>query len=280
VSKILQPIENQTITTQTNKQKLTKEQIIEIAKTCQNKQEFYVKHKKLYDYCTYKGFRKEVMLHIPHKKKWTETTLLEEAKKFRTRSQWLKNSTSSYNIAFKDKAIFDRCVEHMIYHGKFGDPNTIKYSYESCKEIYEQFNSITDLIKENRNVYSASIRNGWHKEFSKHMSRYKGYNVKWTFERVKEEASKYNSISEFKNNNRGAYFKAVYSKWLLDVIGHMTGGNKKWTVEKLVEVLAKHDSKKWYKVNECKAAFAYMKRHNLTKYIMKKIYVSNQSNPK
>ena len=51
----------------------------------------------------------------------------------------------------------------------------------------------------------------------------------------------------------------------------MTGGNKKWTVEKLVEVLAKHDSKKWYKVNECKAAFAYMKRHNLTKYIMKKL---------
>ena len=84
VSKILQPIENQTITTQTNKQKLTKEQIIEIAKTCQNKQEFYVKHKKLYDYCTYKGFRKEVMLHIPHKKKWTKESLIKEAKKYKT----------------------------------------------------------------------------------------------------------------------------------------------------------------------------------------------------
>ena len=275
--KLEEQLENQSIIRKPervlNTKKLTKEEIIDIAKGCENKQEFYTKYKKLYDYCTYVGIRKEVMSYVPHKKKWTEESLLNEAKKYNTRSEWLRKNTSSYNIALKNKELFEKCVAHMEYYGKFGESTMIKHTYELCKETYGKYDRLNDLIKNERNVYSAAIRNGWHQELSSHMTKYKGYNVKWTFEKVKQEALKYNSIGEFKDNNRGAYFKAIYSKWLMDVIGHMTGGNRKWNVDKLVEVLKKHDSKKWYKINECKAAFAYMKRHNLTNDVLNKIKV-------
>ena len=103
------------------------------------------------------------------------------------------------------------------------------------------------------------------------MDRYVTKNGRWTFDRVKEEALKYKSIKDFKNNNRNAYFKAVYSKWLLDVIGHMTEGNTKWTIDKIVDKLSQYDKKIWYKTPECKAAYYYMKRHDITDNVMTKL---------
>lgn len=248
------------------KNNLTKEQIIEIAKTCENKGEFIKKYYNIYTYLNKTDFKKEVMSMIPRKIKWTPESLIEDAQKYSSRSQWLKNNASAYNIANKSPELYQKCVAHMGASGKFGTPATHKkYTYENVKEVYSKYNTINELFNNDRNVYNAAIRNGWHKELSKDMKKYvtKKQQV-WTFERVKEEALKYNSIKEFKENNRNAYFKAVYSKWLVDVIGHMTGGNTKWTLEKIVERLSQHDKNSWYKNPSCRAAYYYMKRHNIT----------------
>jgi hypothetical protein len=247
-----------------NKKKYTKEEIIEIAKTCNNKGEFIKNYYKIYLYLGKTDFKKEIMSLIPRKIKWTPELLVEEAKKYKTRSQWLKNHASSYNISIKMPEIFAKCVEHMTYHGRFGDTKTLrKYTYEDVVEIYSKYTRIKDLFDNDRKIYNAAIRNGWHKELSKDMERYVTENSIWTFDKVKDEALKYNSIKEFKEGNRNAYFKAVYSKWLLEIIGHMTGGNTKWTLEKLVGVLKKHESSRWYKIPECKAPLAYIKRHKI-----------------
>jgi hypothetical protein len=160
----------------------------------------------------------------------------------------------------------------MIYHGKFGDTNLLrKHTYENVKEVYSKYSRIKDLFDNDRKVYNAAIRNGWHKELSKNMERYVTDNSTWTFEKVKVEALRYNSIKEFKEGNRSAYFKAVYSKWLLDIIGHMTGGNTKWTIEKLVSVLKNYEINRWYKTPECKAPLAYIKRHKIEEQVLNEL---------
>ena len=273
-------VDNQSVTNKTdeiiakkyNKHKYTKEEIIELAKTCENKGEFIKKYYNIYTYLGKTDFKKEVMVTIPRKIKWSDELLIEEAKKYKTRSQWLKKHASSYNIAVKNKELFNKCVEHMVYYGKFGDANGLrKYTYEDVKSVYLKYNNIGDLFKNDRKIYSAAMRNGWHKELSKNMDRYVSVNRTWTFDKVKEEALKYNSIKDFAKGNRPAYFKAIYSKWLLDVIGHMTGGNTKWTLEKIVEKLSQFDQKLWYKAPECRAAYYYMKRHNITNKVINEL---------
>jgi hypothetical protein len=252
-----------------NKNNLTKEQIIELAISCENKGEFIKKHYNIYTYLNKTSFKKEIMALIPRKIKWTPELLIGEARKYNSRSQWLKNNASSYNIANRDTELYKKCVEHMGSCGKFGEPNTVKkYTYEIVKDVYSKYNTINELFSNDRNIYNAAIRNGWHKEFSKDMQKYVTRKQVWTYERVKEEALKYNSIKEFREKNRSAYFKAVYSKWLVDVIGHMTGGNTKWTLEKIVDRLSKHDKNSWYKDPTCRAAYYYMKRHNISDKVL------------
>jgi hypothetical protein len=255
-----------------NKHKYTKDEIIELAKTCENKGEFIKNYYNIYTYLGKTDFKKEIMDYIPRKIKWSPELLIEEARKYNTRSQWLKNHTSSYNIAIKTREIFDRCVEHMTFHGKFGEAHGVKkYTYEDVKNVYSKYTKVKDLFNNDKKIYSAAVRNGWHKDLSKDMERYVSKSGRWTFDRVKEEALKYKSIKDFKNNNRNAYFKAVYSKWLLDVIGHMTEGNTKWTVDKVADKLSQYDKKIWYKTPECKAAYYYMKRHDITNKVMSKL---------
>ncbi len=49
----------------------------------------------------------------------------------------------------------------------------------------------------------------------------------WTFETVKEEASKYNTRGEFSKGNSPAYQYARKKNWLDIVCEHMVSGKKK-----------------------------------------------------
>jgi hypothetical protein len=231
-----------------------------IAENCASKEEFRTKFKEQYSYCLRKKLDKEILALIPHKKKWTKETLFEEAKKYDKISDWMTANISAYNTALK-KDFYAECVSHMTK--SFFGPNK-KWDYEKIKDIYSKYNNIKDLRTENTAAYNTAIRCGWHVELSKNMERVWGkVNVKWTFENVKKEALKYNSIKELQTKSSSAYNTAIRKKWLVDIIGHMNGGNTKWTLEKLVETLSQHPKNKWYKIKECQAAFVYIKRHKI-----------------
>ena len=59
--------------------------------------------------------------------------------------------------------------------------------------------------------------------------------MKWTKEKCKEEALKYNYRNEFKNKSAGAYRASIKNKWIEDITKHMLKPyekNVKWTKEK------------------------------------------------
>ena len=64
-------------------------------------------------------------------------------------------------------------------------------------------------------------------------------NIKWTFEKCVEEAEKYKSRMEFKNNSGGCYSTCVKRKWLDAVCQHMEIKIHKaghWTYERCLEI--------------------------------------------
>lgn len=250
----------------------TKDDFIEVIKSCETKSDFTKKYPKLYRLLIHREYGHELINLLPRKMKWTDENLIEEAKKYVTKSEWMKNNISSYNVALKRKEIFKQCVEHMKSDRVFG--KTI-YTYDYCKEVYSKYETIKELLKNDKAVYNAAVRKGWHEHLSRGKKKYSDHNSNyWTFDKVKEEALKYNSIKDFASNSRSAYFKAVYSKWLLQLIDHMEGGYTKWTLEKICDVLKKYEPKMWYKTKECKAPLAYAKRHGIIEDVQKKLKTS------
>lgn len=246
----------------------TIDELENIAKSCSSKEEFRENFKTQYNYCLKNKISKQIMSFIPHKKKWTKDTLIQEAKKFKTRSEWMYSNISSYNTALKSD-FYEECVSHM-EKGIFGPVQ--KWTYDAIKDVYSKYNNLKDLRINNSPAYNTAIRNGWHKDLSQNMDRGWGKGkIKWTFDNVFSEALKYNSIKELQTNSPSAYHTAIRNKWLMDVISHMKGGNTKWTIDKLVDVLSKHPKNKWYKIKECHAAFIYMKRHKLENVVIEKL---------
>lgn len=245
----------------------TIEELVKIAKSCSSKEDFREKHRQHYNYCIKHKITKEILTLIPHKKKWTKEALLEESKKYNKRSDWMSANISAYNTALKSD-FYEECVVHMVKK-TFG--KEIIWTYEVVKEIYLKYDNIKDLRENDISAYNAAIRYGWHKEFGENLERGWNKNKKWDFDAVSKEALKYNSIKDLQRNNPSAYNTAIRNKWLMDVIGHMSGGNTKWTIDKLVNVLSKHPKNKWYKIKECHAAFVYMKRHKLQNEVLEKI---------
>jgi hypothetical protein len=247
----------------------TKDYFLEVIKTCESKSDFTKKYPKLYRILIHREYGHELINLLPRKIKWTEEKLIEEAKKYKNKAEWMRNNISAYNIALKNKELYKKCTEHMENKYVFG--KTI-YTYDYCKEVYSKYGTIKELLKNDKPVYNAAVRKGWHDHLSKGKKKYSDHSSNiWTFEKVKEEALKYKSIKEFATNSRSAYFKAVYSKWLLQLIDHMDGGYTKWTLEKIVQVLKNHDPKNWYKTKECKAPLAYAKRHGIFEEVQKKL---------
>ena len=72
----------------------------------------------------------------------------------------------------------------------------------------------------------------------------------WTKERCREEALKYNSRSEFRNESGGASFKAQRKGWFEEICTHMVRKSKPvgyWTKERCREEALKYNSRSQYR---------------------------------
>ena len=68
--------------------------------------------------------------------------------------------------------------------------------------------------------------------------------MKWTKEKCKEEALKYNCRNDFKNKNIGSYRASIKNKWIDEITTHMLipyEKNKKWTKEKCQDEALKYN---------------------------------------
>jgi hypothetical protein len=241
-------------------------EIQDIAKTCGDKSEFRKKYHGIYRHAMKMGWKDELSKVLPHKRKWTFETLKSEALKYKTRGEFMKANISAYNVSLKS----DRYPEIVLHMGekKRFEPKT-KWTYDTVKEIYSKCRSLKHLRESHgQKVISSSKRNGWHEDLSKHFKKEPRPNLKWTLERVTEEAKKYDSRKEFGVMSPSAYQKALEMKWMDSISNHMKGGYTKWTKEKMLEIISGCRNMRDIKKRSA-ALYIYVTRHKLQKTLFR-----------
>jgi len=202
---------------------------------------------------------------------WTKEKCHEEALKYKTRSEFNKNSLAAYCKAWDSKWLEDIC-SHMtiignhynrcIYSYEFNDNYVyvgLTYNIEERKKQHDKrgpvrrhilntgilpvFNILTDYISDEfavikeREFLEYYIENNWKILNSVKAGALGGGKIKWTKEKCKEEALKYNDIGSYKKGSL-SYRAAVRNKWLDDICIHMNRNKKVfnyWTKDKCIE---------------------------------------------
>jgi len=132
---------------------------------------------------------------------------------------------------------------------------------EECREFALIYNAKKDFLLNDPEIYRYSYKRGWLNDICSHMIEIRKPIRYWTFERCKEEALKFNTITEFSKKSNGAYDASYNNKWLDEICGHMVSLHKPdnyWTFERCSEEALKYKSKNEF---QKKSASAFQKAY-------------------
>ena len=91
------------------------------------------------------------------------------------------------------------------------------WTYEKCKEGISKMTYLNEL--QGTSILNSLRKNGWYDELIQPLIRKR--NNSWDKESVWEEALKYETRTEFNEQNTGAYLQAVRKGWIDEVCSHM-----------------------------------------------------------
>lgn len=148
---------------------------------------------------------------------WTKERCHEEALKYKYKKDFDKYSHWAYTTSRNNKWLDDIC-SHMIPLKK---PTGFWNNKENCRIEALKYDNHKEFNKYSNVCYEHCLKNKWVEELTSHFIRkFKPKNY-WSFDKCKEEALKYETKSNFYNNSKGAYLKALKNNWLNDICVHM-----------------------------------------------------------
>jgi len=126
---------------------------------------------------------------------WTKEKCLEESKQFSTKTEWFKNSPSSYAAAKKHgDDLFKLCTKHMAGRGRTADLiEAANIEKDDCINDAKNYEAIEDWEKSSPELFKASKKFGeaFFASCTKHMRE---DNLSyWTKDKCLEEARKYST---------------------------------------------------------------------------------------
>lgn len=144
------------------KKDITKQEIIEIASLCSNRQELQKEHPSIY-----KKLTKEDLLVIfgpPYKvsKVHSDEFLLTEAKKFNSRNSLKTLNPNVYNTIRK-RGLTKQAFEHM------GKPKCLPYTFEELRKEALKYTNKQTFKLNSYNAYQAAYRHEKFKDICSHM---------------------------------------------------------------------------------------------------------------
>lgn len=155
--------------------------------------------------------------------KWTYEACLLEAKKYTTKTEFLKSNESAYKIAYRKG-----WLKEYSWFTLDRKPDGFWNSYDNCFEEAKKYKTISAFQKNAGRAYVISLQNGWIKDYTwfERRQRPNGY---WdSYEHCFEEAQKYKSLNEFHDKKKWAYNSARKHGWLNDYTWFKPKGEKKW----------------------------------------------------
>ena len=179
----------------------------------------------------------------PSNFKWSREAILTEAKKYKTKIEWLRANRGAYKAATM-YGFFDEATAHMAPVKRIS-----KWNKDAVIQNAQKFATIAAWRKEG-NAYAVSLKNGWLKEATAHMNNLK--RDAWTFEEVALESKKYQTIAEWSKSGKGSYSAASRQGWVKELTGHMHRTKKPngyWTKERITEDAKKYNSRSEWRKN-------------------------------
>lgn len=145
---------------------------------------------------------------------WTFDRCNKEAKKYKFKAEFLKNSSGAYSKCANNGWIPIVCV-HMKYRTNI---KTTKWNILACQQEAKKYKSLKDFQAHSSSAFTMIYRNKWQDLCFEHL--YKG-RQKWDYEKCKSEALKYNNKKEFVRGSGGAHGHAVKHGFLDKICSHM-----------------------------------------------------------
>lgn len=169
--------------------------------------------------------------------KWTRTNVMEESKKYSSRTEFYKKSKRAYEIASKNGWL-DEMPWLKLLRRKLWTKNDVLI--EAKKYV-----TLKDFIKHSVGAYNAALRNNWLDEID-----WLTYGSRsWSDESVINESRKYRSRTEFAKKSVGAY---MYAKkhGLLEIMDWLPlKVRTPWTKEECIEESKKYATRKDFSEN-------------------------------
>lgn len=194
-------------------------------------------------YILYKNNRKQKTI-------WDKETCYQEAKKYKTRTEFSRGSQTACKYAHLNGWIKDYTWFEVIKN---------KWTYEACYKEALKYKTKDDFRKGSVGAYGKSLKKKWMKDY--YWFKERASNPKWTYETCYKEALKYKNRRDFFKGSSGACATAQKYKWIKDYYWFIPL-SKKWTHEKVYE-----EAKKYSRIGEFRkksnGAFEYAERHNL-----------------
>ena len=169
--------------------------------------------------------------------KWTYEACYEEAKKYKTRTEFHDNNCVAYKIACKNKWIND-----YTWFVNKRKPNGYWNDYDKCYEEAKKYKSRCEFQYGHGNAYEWAKKNNWLDDYN----WFDGGRVKkgtWTYDNCLNEAKKCSSRVEFATKHSGAYDAAITNGWIDDWEWLKRVVHKKWTYIDCLQESKKYKSR-------------------------------------
>ena len=204
--------------------KWNKEICREISLSCKNKSELRKKFPYVYKKIYENNWSDELCSHMNNLIKingyWNKEKCQEESLKYKTKKEFLKNCSSSFNSAYKNGWLTEICG-HMDNKKK---PHGY-WTKEKCQEEALKYETKIDFQKYSGSASNASFEKGWLNEICSHMKTLKHNKEYWTKEKCHELALKCQSRTEFRKKYDSAHRYSCENNWMNDICSHMKSTN-------------------------------------------------------
>jgi hypothetical protein len=144
---------------------------------------------------------------------WTKEKCLNEALKFRTKSEFEKNSPAACSAARKNKWFNNICshIENIYKPDGY-------WTKEMCYKEALKYKTRKEFQNKSKSTYNIALKNKWLDNICGHMVKLRNY---YNYNICKDLAFKCKSRKEFSIKYSSAYRKARINKWLNEICIHM-----------------------------------------------------------
>ena len=149
-------------------------------------------------------------------KSWDKLACEKEAKKYKTRTHFVKGCASAYNAA-RINGWLDEVCSHMTSKQK---PHGY-WTKERCHLEALKYKTLSQFNKGSTSAFQKAKRCNWLDDICGHMRKMPRPHGYWNKERCQEEALKFTSRSMFNRESNSAYSSALRNGWLDDLCNHM-----------------------------------------------------------